>query len=301
MTHIHHPARSSSETTLYTAVAVTFAFAIVEALSGWWANSLALLGDAGHMLSDAMALAIAALAAWVARHPPSQRHSYGLARAEIIAALINGVTMVIIVAGIVTAAFHRLQTPPQINGLGVIVVAFLGLIINLVLYWMLSRGEQTLNIRGALLHIMGDLLGSLAALISGIVIWFSGWTLIDPLLSLFISVLILGSAAKLLWDSVSVIMEAVPPHLDLTEVGQTMAATPGVRSVHDLHIWSLSSAQVALSAHVVVKNMDEWPKILTDLRHTLHERFHIGHVTVQPETDPQVIHITPEEIHQMDR
>ncbi len=268
---------------LWWCVALTLSLAVVEAIGGWWAGSLALLSDAAHMLSDATALGLAALAAHVALRPPSARHSFGLVRAEVLAALTNSVFMLAVIAGIVWHAIDRLLEPQPVAGGVVIAIALVGLAVNLVVFWLLHRGVQTLNIRGALLHVIGDLLGSIAALASGLVIWLTGWTPIDPLLSFLICALILVSSLRLLRDVVHVIMEGVPRHVDLPEVGRAMAARRGVREVHDLHIWMVSSELTVLSAHVVLDDLTRWEAILDDLRGLLLEQYGIEHVTLQPE------------------
>ncbi len=285
----HHHHHVSSGRMLLLALLLTLGFAFVELVAGWWAGSLALMGDAGHMATDATALGLAALAAWFAAKPPSHTHSYGLIRAEVVAALINGLFMLVVVAGIVGAAWQRLQAPVTVDGGSVMLVAAIGLVINGVVAWLLSRGEDNLNVRAALLHVLADMLGSVAALVSGLVIFISGWTLIDPILSLLICALILFSTFRLFRDVFNVIMEAVPAHVNLQEVGLAMAAQSGVREVHDLHIWSLASGQVALSAHVVVERLDPWPDVLFGLQQMLEERFAIAHVTLQPELPTQEV------------
>ena len=289
--HHHHTPRNGRS--LIWSFALTAGFALVEGVGGWWAGSLALFGDAGHMISDATALGFAALAAWVARQPPSTRHSYGLGRAEVVAAVVNSLLMVAVVVAIAIAAIIRLQSPTPVAGETVMGVAFAGLLINIGVAWLLSRGEHTLNTRAALMHVMGDLLGSVAALTAGAVIYFTGWTPIDPILSLVICALILYSALRLLREALHVIMEGVPLNLDLREVGQAMATVQGVKSVHDLHIWTLSSGKVILSAHIVIPNMSCWEDALTTLRALIHERFDIDHVTLQPELDGHgsVVHV----------
>jgi len=276
---------------------ITILFAAVEAVGGWWSGSLTLLGDAGHMVSDGTALGLAAFAARVARQPASAQHSYGLVRAEAVAALVNGLFMLLVVAGIAYHAIERLRSPHAVAGGTVMIIAFLGLLINLLVAKMLHGGEQTLNTRGALLHVLGDLLGSVAAMLAGLVIYFTGWMPIDPLLSLLICGLILFSSLRLLRDVLNVIMEGVPRGLELPEVGQAMAGVSGVSSVHDLHIWTLSSGMVVLSAHVVIQDMNHWERILDASRRLLSERFSIDHVTLQPEptttiTAPIRLHIS---------
>lgn len=277
--HHHHAASSFS---LIPALLLTLAFALVEALTGWWSGSLALLGDAGHMVTDSAALGFAAFAAWLAPRQPSARHTYGYGRVETLAALINVLFMLLVVAALSVAALRRILEPAAINGEAVTLVAGLGLCINIVVAWLLMRGEQTLNTRGALLHVVGDLLGSVAALISGVVIMWTGWTPIDPLLSLFICALILVSSLRLLREVLHALMEGVPMHLSTAVIGRALAAVPGVVSVHDLHIWTLSSKRVALSAHVLVDSLEQWPQVLAVARHML-AGHGIEHVTLQPE------------------
>ena len=283
--HGHHHDHSASRF-LPLALALTLGFAAVEAIAGWWSGSLALLGDAGHMLTDAMSLGLAAIAARVALRAPSPRHSYGLRRVEALAALINSLLMLAVVGGLVWHAIARLLEPRPILGEAVIMVALGGLVLNLVVAWLLTRGEADLNTRGALLHVMGDLLGSVAALASGLVIQFSGWTPIDPLLTMLICGLILFSTLSLLRRVVHTLLEGVPDGVSLPDVGRAMAAVQDVRSVHDLHIWSLDSRRTALSAHVVLADARRWPAVLAALRAMLRERFGIEHVTLQPELPP---------------
>jgi cobalt-zinc-cadmium efflux system protein len=281
--HGHHHGGS-----LQWALLLTFGFALVEALGGWWSGSLALMSDAGHMLSDAVALGLAAFAAWVAKRPPSARHSYGFARAEVIAALLNSILMLLVIIYIVVEAVQRLRAPHPVAGGTVMVIALVGLLVNVLVAFVLSRGEHSINTRAALLHVMGDLLGSLAALAAGAVIYFTGWTPIDPILSLVVAALILVSSLNLLREALHVLMEGVPLHLQLEQVGNAMAKMEDVRGVHDLHIWNLSSGQVALSAHLELANMDDWPRQLEAMREMLHERFDIEHVTLQPELNRRI-------------
>jgi len=279
--HSHHHRGSSRA--LLGALVLTLSFAGVEAVAGWWSGSLALLGDAGHMLTDSLALGLAAAAAFFAKRPPSTRHSYGLGRLETLAAFGNALLMVGIVAVIAAEAVQRLMTPVPVHGGAVTVVALIGLGINVAAAWLLAGGRHDLNVRAALLHVLGDLLGSVAALVSGVVILYTGWTTIDPLLSLLIVVLILFSSMRVLREALHALMEGVPAHLDIEAVGYAMAQEEGVRSVHDLHLWSLSGSRSALSAHVVIDRMETWAEVLSRLQRMLHDRFDIDHVTLQPE------------------
>ena len=277
--HHHHHAHSH----LGWALALTLAFAIVEAVGGWWSGSLALLSDAGHMVTDSFSLALAAFAAWIAKRPPSARHSYGLVRAEIIAAFFNSLLMLAVVAFIVIEAVERLRHPQPVAGGWVMLIAAIGFGVNAVVAFVLSHGGEGLNTRAALLHVLGDLLGSVAALLAGAIIYFTGWTAADPILSLLVVALILISTVRLLKEALHVLMEGVPPSVDLEEVGRAMAGVQGVSSVHDLHIWTLSSGQISLSAHVDMGDLSLWPTVLGALRSMLHQRFDIDHVTLQPE------------------
>lgn len=278
--HIHD--KPGSGALLLAALGLTLGFAAVEAGAGWWSGSLALLGDAGHMVTDSVSLGLAALAAWLYRKPPSPRHSYGLQRTEVLMGLLNTLLMLGVIVALTVAAIQRLLAPQTVHGEAVTLVAFIGLVINILVAWMLARGEQTLNTRSALLHVLGDLLGSVAALVSGLVITLTGWMAIDPILTLIIAALILASTIRLLLETLHTLMEGVPHHFSLEAIGRAIAARPNVRSVHDLHLWTVSSRQVALSAHLVVDDLAQWEKVLADVAATLHE-LGIDHLTLQPE------------------
>lgn len=285
--HAHDHVRPHSR--LGAAVALTLGYALVEAAGGWWGGSLALLADAGHMATDGAALGLAALAAWAARRPASEKHSFGLGRAEMFAALANSLVMLGVVGLLAFEAFARLEQPVAVRGGAVSAVAAAGLAVNLWVARLLSGGAHNMNTRGALLHVLGDILGSVAALTAGLVIATTGWTPIDPLLSLFIAALLVASSLRLLRDAVHALMEGVPPELSLPEVGSAMAAVPGVESVHDLHIWMLSGERVSLSAHVVVDDLARWEDTLRALQRVASERFRIEHVTLQPEPQRRIL------------
>ena len=275
---------------LRAAAALTIAFAVVEALGGWWTGSLALLSDAGHMVTDGAALVLGAIAAWMARRPPSQRHSYGLGRAEVVAALVNAAAMLAIVVALAYEAIVRLKAPTAVNGAVAALIAAAGLALNL---WVARHLHgHDMNTRAARQHVFGDALGSVAALAAGAVIYLTGWTLIDPLASLAICVLIAVSSVRLLRESVHALMEGVPHGLSVETIGAEMARIEGVLSVHDLHVWTLSGSRIALSAHVVVRSMGHWERTRVELQARLHEKFSIDHVTLQPEstTRPLVRH-----------
>ena len=286
--HHHHHGHGSP---LGLAAALTIGFALLEALGGWWTGSLALLSDAGHMLTDGAALGLAAAAGWMARLPPSRRHSYGLGRAEVFAALLNAGTMLLITAVLVYEAVSRLNAPGEVQGGAAALIALAGLVLNLFVLRSLAHGHD-LNTRGARLHVLGDALGSLTALASGVVIALTGWTRIDPIASLAICALITWSSLRLLRESAHALMEGVPHGLSVETIGGEMARVEGVLSVHDLHVWMLSGSRVALSAHVMVRSMTQWERVLPELQTRLHDKFGIDHVTLQPEsgTRPLVRH-----------
>lgn len=283
--HHHHHSHTGSHKALLLAILLTLGFAAIEALGGLWSGSLVLLGDAGHVASDSLALAISAFAAWVALKPPSHKHSYGLGRAEIIAAWVSSVVMLVIALVIIVEAIRRFDIPLQVRGGPVMVIAAAGLLLNLGIAWMLARRERTLNIRAILLHVLSDILGTFAVLISGAVIYFTHWTKIDPILSIVIGVLIIFSSLRLLRESITILMEGVPDHLDLHEVQETLSQQTDVKAVHDLHIWTLSSGKTALSAHIDIDNITKWDEVLLTLKSVLHEKYHIDHITLQPEID----------------
>ena len=282
--HDHRHAAPAPGGALRAAASVTVAFALVEALGGWWTGSLALLSDAGHMLTDGAALMLGAAAAWMARRPPSQRHSYGLGRAEVLAALLNAAAMLLIALGLAYEALVRMESPKPVNGAAAALIALVGLVLNLWVMGRLAPHHHDLNARAARLHVLGDALGSIAALASGTLIAIGGWNLVDPIASLAICLLIGVSALRLLRESLHALMEGVPHGLSVEAIGAEMASVEGVVSVHDLHVWTLSGSRAALSAHVMVRSLQHWDKTLHALQTRLHERFGIDHVTLQPET-----------------
>jgi cobalt-zinc-cadmium efflux system protein len=286
MVHAHaaEPADRARERALRLALALTLGFAAVEAAGGWLAGSLALLADAFHMLSDGFALALAWSASRLSLRPPSARMSYGWRRAEVLAALINVLLMLALVAGIAWAAVERIAAPRPVAGETVIAIAVLGLAVNLLVLRILHRADRgALNTRAARLHVLGDLAGSLAALAAGLIVWLTGWLLADPLLGILIAGLIGISALRLLAEVLGVLLDAVPRGVDLAAVERELCAVPGVRAVHDLHVWSLAGDRRLLSAHVELEREEGWSTILPELQARLTERFGIRHATLQAE------------------
>lgn len=261
-------------------------YLVAEVVGGLLTNSLALLADAGHMLSDAGALALSLFAMWVARKPPTAKHTYGYYRTEILAALVNGATLVAISVYVVVEAVQRLGQPAEVQGGLMMAIATGGLAVNLAGLWILNAGKsESLNVRGAWLHVLTDALGSVGAMAAGGMIWAFGWAWADPAASILISLLLLYSAWALLNEAVSVLMEGAPGHVDVDQVRDAIRAVRGVEAVHDLHVWTITSGMVALSGHVVVGEQDYSPATLMRIREPLHERFGIDHVTLQLECE----------------
>ncbi|MBS1791610.1 MAG: cation transporter [Acidobacteria bacterium] len=283
----HDHTRGASQRTLLIVLALTFGYMIAEALGGYFANSLALLSDAGHMFTDVAALALALLALRFASRPATQSKTYGFYRLEILAALVNGVALIVLSILICIEAYQRLRQPEEIQGVTLIGISAGGLVVNLVSAWMLSRSHKhdNLNMRGAYLHVLGDLLGSVAAIAAGVLIVWKGWRWADPLFSVVISLLIVWNSWRIVADAVNVLLEGVPSHIKPSAVEQAIKTITGVREVHDLHIWTITSNRHVLTAHVVVTNADQSCRVLREVRALLAEQFHLSHSTIQIE-DP---------------
>jgi cobalt-zinc-cadmium efflux system protein len=278
-----HFFEARSQTALALALVLTLLFALIEAVTGVVSNSLALISDAGHMVTDAAALGLALLAQVIAKRPPSARHSFGFVRAEALAAFVNSLAMLLLVGWILYEAAHRLVAPEPVKGGVVLVVAAVGAAINILVAWTLSRDEQNINTRAALINVLGDLLGSVAAIVAGAVIYFTGWVRIDPLLSIFVSMLIFKSTFGILRESYHFLMEGVPHQIDYLQVGEDLSRVPGVLSVHDLHVWDMSPGHPALIGHLEIRELAEWPTVLRAVREMLVAKYGIEHVTLQPE------------------
>src|SRR5258706_689953 len=268
------------------ALAISVIYFFAELIAGFITNSLALLSDAGHMLSDIGALALSIFAFRVARRPATHHSTYGFHRVEILAALFNGLMLWLIVGVIFAAAYQRIFHPPEVESYGMMIVAIIGLVVNLVAAAILHSGHHhNLNMRGAFLHVVSDAIGSVGALAAGAIMLTTGWYLADPLISIFISALILVSSWSLVKDSLSVLMQAVPKGIRLQEVRETIEAVEGVNEVHDLHVWAVTSDIFTLSAHAVVETGGDFHEVLNGIEDTLKARFNIEHVTIQLETE----------------
>jgi cobalt-zinc-cadmium efflux system protein len=247
-------------------------------------GSLALLADAGHMLSDAGALALSLFALWISQRPPTPRRTWGYYRIEILAALVNGVTLVVLSIFILREAFERFRAPAPVDAPLMMGIAAGGLVVNLVSLAILHGGkEENLNVRGAWLHVLTDALGSVQAIVAGGLIWGLGWTWADPAASALISLLVIYSAWGLLKETVGVLMEGTPRHVDVDEVRNCLMGLPCVLGVHDLHVWTITSGMESLSCHVVIEDGQSYRETLTEVRATLHDRFGIDHLTIQVE------------------
>lgn len=282
--HTHADARAENRQRLLWVLALALGYAGVEAVGGWLTGSLALLADALHMVSDVAALALSFLAIWMASRPAPERRTFGNSRAEILAALANGLGLAVIAVFISVHAVERFLAPRDVAGGGVMLVATGGLLINLVGLWILEGGrEHSLNVRGAWLHVASDTLASVGVIGAGLGIWAFGWTWLDPTVSIGVSVLVLWSAWNLVREALDVLMEAVPGHLDPEAIRDALLAVPGVSALHCLHVWTIGSGEVSLSSHLVVDREHEPERLLADVRDRLGDRFQIEHTTIQLE------------------
>ena len=283
-----HDHRGKSARSLAAVLALTTTFTVVEVVGGILTDSLALLADAGHMLSDDMSLGIALVAIWLARRPATPNRSFGFKRAEILAALFNGVTLVAISIWIFIEAFERFRDPPEVGGEGMLAVAAAGLVVNLAGAWILWGGRSaSLNVSAAFRHVLADLMGSVGVILAAGVVLVTGWLYADPMASVLIGLLILASSWAILRDSVGILLESSPRKIDAQEVGEAMAAAEGVVEVHDLHLWEVTSGFPALAAHVLVGAEADCHARRRELEAILHERFGIDHTTLQ------VDHVAP--------
>jgi cobalt-zinc-cadmium efflux system protein len=266
------------------ALALVLGFAAVEAAGGVVAGSLALLADAAHMLSDGLSLALALGASWLAGRPATPERSFGYRRAEILAALANGLLLVGLAAWIAVEAAGRLGSPPDVEGVTMLAVGGVGLVVNVLAARLLWAGSgASLNVRAALRHVLADLLGSVGVVLAALLVLAAGWQRADPVVSLAIALLVLGSAWGVLRDAVGILLEAAPAGLDVPELGRAMAAHPGVVDVHDLHVWTITSGFPSLSAHVLVDAGADCHEIRASLERLLRDRYGLGHTTLQVE------------------
>ncbi|MED1788969.1 cation diffusion facilitator family transporter [Brevibacillus laterosporus] len=287
----HHHGRGANKQALLISLFIITAFLIVEVIGGFLTNSLALLSDAGHMLSDSSALFLSLIAMFFAARKPSAKKTYGFYRFEILAALINGVMLVVISLVIIWEAYQRFFAPPEVASLSMMGIAFVGLLANIAAAFVLMRGDykNNLNIRSAFLHVLGDLLGSVGAILAGFLMWKFDWYIADPIISVVVAVLIMLSAWRVTRDSVDVLMESTPASIDAEQVSRALSKIQGVTSVHDLHIWTVTSGFDSLSCHLHVQDgLASYP-ILQEALLTLEHQFGITHSTIQIE-DSSILH-----------
>lgn len=287
--HEHNHTHSANKKVLFISFLIITSYMVVEVIGGYLTNSLALLSDAGHMLSDAIALAIALISFKLGEKVASQSNTFGYKRFEILAAVLNGVTLILIALYIFYESIERFTNPPEVATTGMLVISSIGLAVNMLVAWIMMRGgdtEDNLNMRGAYLHVISDMLGSVGAIIAALLIMFFGWGWADPLASVIVAVLVLRSGYYVTNSAVHVLMEGTPRNIDLNDVVETIKKTKGIQSVHDLHIWSITSGLNALSCHAVVDDkltIAETEQILRKIEHDL-EHNGIQHVTIQLET-----------------
>ncbi len=278
--------RSSEIRRIRLALTLTAIYFIAEVLGGLLTNSLALLSDAGHMLSDVAALGISLFAFQMARRPVTAKKTYGYHRVEILAALVNGLILWLIVGVILHEAYRRFSDPPEVKSLAMLAIASLGLAVNLAAGFILfASPRKSLNIHGAFLHVLGDALGSVGAVIAGLIMLLSGWYLADPLISVLIGALILYTSWGLVKESVEILMQSAPREIDVSEVQKAMEEVSGVLKVHDLHVWAVTSGVFTLSAHAVVNGKEDFHQVLNEIEKVLRDRFRIEHTTIQLETE----------------
>lgn len=276
--------RKKSKKAMITVLALTFAFMAIEVIGGIFTGSLALIADAGHMLGDAAALVLALVAVWFAGRKPSKEKTYGYYRTEILAALFNGVALIGLSLYILYEAYERFSNPPEILSGPMLFVAIGGLVVNLIGAKLLSSSsDNSLNAKAAYLEVMGDLLGSVAVIVASIVIMFTGWTVVDPIVSGLIGLMILPRTWKLIKDCVHILMEGTPDHVSLEKLRSSILALKGVVDVHDLHVWTITSGRDALSAHVLVDENANADAILTEITRIAQEDFNLHHSTLQVE------------------
>ena len=290
--HDHDHSHGASQKRLLIVLCLTFGYMLAEVAGGYWSNSLALLSDAGHMFTDVAALALSFFAMRFASRPATPNKTYGFYRLEILAALANGATLIVLSLLICYEAVHRMREPEAVQGGTLVWIACGGLIVNLISAKLLSHDHHhSLNVRGAFLHVLGDLLGSVAAIAAGLLIVWRGWLWADAVFSVVISLLIIYSAWRLVIESVNVLLEGTPSHINPAAVEAALREIAGVQAVHDLHIWTLTSQRHIITAHLVLRDSQANQRVLQEARALLHQQFGLDHATLQLEEAPPLIHI----------
>ena len=286
--HERHSTISTNQRRLLIALAITGLMTVVELVGGVLSNSLALLGDAGHMFTDTLALGLSLFALTLARRPASQNRTYGFHRAEVLAALTNGAILILISVYIFYQAYRRFVEPPEVRGGLMLTVAAIGFVANLAGILVLrSASRGNLNVRGAFLHMWSDTISSVGVLAAGVIILVTGWTTADPIISIVIGLLILRGAVALVLESSDILLEAVPKHLDVARISNAVSRIKGVRDIHDVHLWTITSGMYALSCHVLIEDqmVSNSTQIVEEINQTLSREFGIGHSTLQLECE----------------
>ncbi|KIY21847.1 cation diffusion facilitator family transporter [Mesobacillus subterraneus] len=287
--HSHGHSHTNNKKALLWSFLLIAGYMVVEGIGGFLTNSLALLSDAGHMLSDAAALGLSLFAMKLGEKKATNLKTYGFKRFEIIAAALNGLTLIIISLYIFVEAYHRMANPPEVQSLGMLTISVIGLLVNILAAWMLMRGdkEENLNVRSAFLHVLGDMLGSVGAIVAALLIYFFGWGLADPIASIFVAILIIISGWRITKESFHILMEGTPEQIKLAEVKEEIMKIPLVRDVHDIHVWSITSGVFMLSGHISVEGKGTHDHVLRAAQTLLHDRFGIDHSTLQVEAEEQ--------------
>ena len=281
-----HSAERVKGSVLGLAIALTLGFSVIELVAGLAGNSLALVGDAGHMVTDSMSLLFALIANIFSRKGADEDHSFGHGRLEALAAFVNGIVMAGVIVWIFIEAAGRIASPEPVSGGSVMLVAATGMVVNVGVAWSLSRDRKNVNTRAALVHVAGDLLGSVAAMLAGLVVWLGGPTIVDPILSFLVGALLVHATWGIFKDSTRVLLDAVPEGIDYEALGHAIVSVPGVQELHDLHVWTMAPGHAALQGHLRVERPEDWPAVLKAVREMLFKRYGIDHVTLQPEWGP---------------
>lgn len=283
--HAHGHSHTSNKKALLGSFLLISAFLVVEVIGGIITNSLTLLSDAGHMLSDAASLGLSYFAVKLGERKGTQEKTYGYKRFEIIAAALNGITLIVVSVLIFYEAFHRLFAPQEVQSSGMLLISLIGLVVNIIAFWMLMKGDkdENLNVRSAFLHVLGDMLGSVGAIVAALLIMFFGWGIADPLASVIVSALILISAFRVTKESFHILMEGAPEQIDGEQVKKVLGKIPMVKEVHDLHIWTITSGYPVLSCHLTIADYGIHDEVLSCAQKILHDEFAIEHSTIQVE------------------
>lgn len=303
-THLHVPQNNQATRRLALSLFLTAAFVVIEALAGWWANSLALLTDAGHNFTDVLALGLSWFAMWLTTQPAKSGRTYGYQRAGILAALVNSTSLVIISVFVFYEAYKRFVSPPEVQADILVGVGFLAFLVNAVTAWLVHKGsDHDLNLRSAFVHLMGDVLSTIGAVIAGVVIIFTGWNFLDPLVSALIGALILWNAWTILRETLDILQENAPRDVDMPSLTRDLLNVDGVRGLHHLHVWSINSSMRALSAHVLTDDISisEGAFVKQAINEVLFQKYNIGHATLQlecAECDPDVMYCLEVDVHE---